>query len=335
MFFSGSLEIFDLVSLLRMLTRERRTGRLVLRYGDNTIQLFLYDGSIVYATETRKNNRLGTLLKESGYISQQVLDECLALSLKNKERLGKTLVQKGVVSLERLNQFLLRQAENTVYNVLLWDSGEFEYNDAPLHLGRAVEYKLDAMDILLGASRRIDAIGIIRKKTPGESDILKIAGDMGSGEEIGLNADEWQVLSLIDGHRSVRQVIDKSGLDDIAAYKFLYTLISSGKVEISMSKLTSGELAARAVKTLGEVDPRQFREALDHLGLKRSSSLRVVLARIFREALSEEQIVSAAKNQVVKINSPEEKTALHKLREENRVPFFREIIELLSRLVAA
>ncbi len=332
---SGRLEIFDLGSLLRMLTRERRTGRLVLRYGDNTIQVFLYDGSVVYATETRKNNRLGMLLKESGYITQSALDECLALSLKNKERLGKTLVQKGVVSLERLNQFLLRQAENTVYNVLLWDSGGFEYNDVPLNLGGAVEYKLDAVDVLLGASRRIDAIGIIRKMTPGDTDILKIAADMVGDGEIRRNADESKVLALIDGNRSVRQVLDKSGFDELAAYKILYSLISSGKVEISMSKMTPEELAARAVKALGKVDPRQFREALDHLGLKRSSSLRVVLARIFREALSEEQIMTAAKNQALKISSPEEKNALRKLREENRVPFFREIIELLCRSVAA
>ncbi|MFO7838021.1 MAG: DUF4388 domain-containing protein [Desulfosalsimonadaceae bacterium] len=332
---SGSLEIFDLGSLLRMLTREKRTGKLVLRSRVNTIQIFFYDGSVVYATETQKNNRLGALLKESGYISQSVLDECLALSLKNKERLGKTLVEKGHVSSEALNQFLLKQAENTVYNVLLWDSGEFEYNDAPLNLGGAVEYKLDAADILLGASRRIDAIGIIRKQIPDDAAILKIAGDMDRAGERGRNADEEKILALIDGNRSVRQVLDKSGFDDSAAYRLLYSLISSGKVEISLATMTTEELASRAVKTLGEVDPRQFREALDHLGLKRSSSLRVVLVRIFREVLSEEQVAAAAKNQALKINSPEEKNALDKLREENRVPFFREIIELLCRSVAA
>ncbi|MFO8111450.1 MAG: DUF4388 domain-containing protein [Desulfosalsimonadaceae bacterium] len=332
---SGSLEIFDLGSLLRMLTREKRTGKLVLRSRVNTIQIFFYDGSVVYATETQKNNRLGALLKESGYISQSVLDECLALSLKNKERLGKTLVEKGHVSSEALNQFLLKQAENTVYNVLLWDSGEFEYNDAPLNLGGAVEYKLDAADILLGASRRIDAIGIIRKQIPDDAAILKIAGDMDRAGERGRNADEEKILALIDGNRSVRQILDKSGFDDSAAYRRLYSLISSGKVEISLATMTTEELASRAVKTLGEVDPRQFREALDHLGLKRSSSLRVVLVRIFREVLSEEQVAAAAKNQALKINSPEEKNALDKLREENRVPFFREIIELLCRSVAA
>lgn len=122
---NGNLKTFDLSSLLRMLAFEKRTGKLLLRFGGNTIQIFLHEGDVVYATETRKNNRLGELLKESGYISQKNLEEGLAISLKNKERLGKTLVQQGYFSLEKLNRFLLQQAENIVCRVLLWDAGIF------------------------------------------------------------------------------------------------------------------------------------------------------------------------------------------------------------------
>ena len=329
---NGNLKTFDLSSLLRMLAFEKRTGKLLLRFGGNTIQIFLHEGDVVYATETRKNNRLGELLKESGYISQKNLEEGLAISLKNKERLGKTLVQQGYLSLEKLNQFLLQQAENIVCRVLLWDAGIFEYADAKLNLTGAIEYKLDTMHILLGASRRIDKIGVIKRLIPSEAGIPKISANTGSGGEIRLNASEWKILSLINGHATVRQVFDKSGFDDLAAYKLLYSLIASGKVEISLAMAPS-PLAVAAVKKLGEVDPRQFREALDHLGLKRTSSIRVVLARIFREAISEEHILAAVNKEVQKINTPEEKNSLRILREESRVPFTREVIELLWQKV--
>ncbi len=325
---NGNLKTFDLSSLLRMLTFAKRTGKLLLRFEGNTIQIFLHKGDVVYATETRKNNRLGDLLKESGHISQKNLEECLAISLKNKERLGKTLVQQGYLSLEKLNQFLLQQAENIVCTVLLWDTGIFEYSDAKLNLTGAIEYKLDTMHILLGASRRIDKIGIIKKLIPSEAAIPKISANTGSGEEIRLNASERKILALVNGNTTVRQVIDKSGFDDLAAYKLLYSLISSGKVEISLA-MAHSQLAVAAVKKLGEVDPRQFREALDHLGLKRTSSLRVVLTFIFREAISEEHILAAVNKEVQKINNPEETNSLRILREENRVPFTREVIELL------
>ena len=94
----GNIETFRLSSILQMLNYERRTGRLIIRSRDNFIQIFLHEGDIIYATETRKTNRLGDLLKEAGYISQADLDDCLALSHNNNNRLGKTLVQKGYIS---------------------------------------------------------------------------------------------------------------------------------------------------------------------------------------------------------------------------------------------
>lgn len=49
--------------------------------------------------------------------------------------------------------------------------------------------------------------------------------------EIKLNANEWRVLSLIDGTRSVRQVITESAYDEFAVYKIIFSVISSGLIE--------------------------------------------------------------------------------------------------------
>lgn len=331
---TGHLQTFELSSLLRMLAYEQRTGKLVIKSQSNTVQIFLHEGDIVFATETKKNNRLGELLKEGGYISQSVLDECLTLSLKNKERLGKTLVDQGYISLENLNAFLLRQAENTVYNVLLWAAGEFEYTDTQFNLKGAIEYKLNMMNILLEASRRIEEVRVLKKQIPSESAIPKISEHAGRGGEIKLKADEWQILSLINGNATVRQILDKSGFDDFAAYKILNSLISSGKIEIRHPRAPA-ELAAATVKQIRNVDSRQFRWALDSLGLKRSSVLRVALSRIFREAVNDEQIYAAAKTEAEKIRtSAAENTALNNIREENQVPYMKNIIELLWQSVS-
>jgi len=326
---TGNLETFEFSSLLRMLAYEQRTGRLVIKSDTNTVQIFLHDGDIVFATETRKNNRLGELLKENGLISQEVLEECLTLSLQKKERLGKTLVDRGYITLEKLNAFLLKQAENTVHNVFLWDAGKFEYVDAPLNLKGAIEYKLDTMNILLEASRRIEEMGILKKQISSDGAIPKMSGQTGGSGEIKLKADEWRLLSLINGEATVRQIFDKSGFDDFTAYQILNSLISSGRVEISQSR-TPAELAKAVVKQIQGIDSGQFRWALDNAGLKRSSLLRVALTRIFREAVNGSQLLPAAEKEAQKISQfAKEKAALAKLREQNYVPFMKDIIELL------
>lgn len=328
----GNLETFYMSSLLQMLNYDRKTGKLIIKCESNEVQIFIHEGDIVFATETQKTNRLGELLKNNGIISQQVLDECLALSRKNKHGLGKTLVKEGYISLDKLNAFLLKQAENTVYNVFLWETGEFEYYDMDLNLKGVVGNKLNTMNILLEASRRIDEVGVLKKQIPSEKAILKISGNTKDSGEIKLNADEWRFLSMIDGKSTVRQVFDKSGFDDFTGYKILNSLISSARVEITHPMMPA-ERSREAIKHIREINSRQFRDALDNLGLKRSSILRVALSNIFREANDEKQIAAAIEKEAAKIKNSAEKTALDKLREENRVPFMKEVIELLWQSV--
>jgi len=329
----GNLETFYLTSLLQMLNYDQKTGKLTIKSAANEVQIFLHEGDIVFATEAQKTNRLGDLLKDNGMISQQVLNECLALSRKNKQGLGKTLVQQGHISLENLNAFLLKQAENTIYNVFLWTQGEFEYRDQELNLKGVVGNKLNIMNLLLEASRRIDEIEIFKKQIPSEAGVLKIAGnaDQDAGD-IKLNPDEWRILSLIDGKSTVRQIIDRSGFDDFTAYKHLNSLIASGRVEIRQPK-SEIKLAEEAVNQLSGIDSRQFRKSIDSLGLKRSSILRVALTRIFRDAVDEEQFREAVKQEAGKVSAPEETAVLKKLTKENPVPFMQAMIELLWHTV--
>ncbi len=326
----GNIETFGLSSILQMLNYEKRTGKLSIKSKSqaNTIHILLHEGDIVYATETKNHNRLGELLKGCGYISEAVLEECLELGMKSKEKLGKILVHRGHISREKLNEFLLKQAENAVYNVLLWESGEFEYENAQINMKGAIEYKLDTMFILLEASRRIDEIAILKKQIPSESSIPKIAGHAGGSESIVFTLDEKRMLAIIDGKSTIRQIFDKSGVDDFRAYNMMNSLISTGTIEIRQPASPDG-LAKEVVKQTRGVDSRQIRWALDNLGLQRSSSLRISLSRIFRDSADEQQIIAAVKKEARKISNSGEKAALDKLRKENHIPYMKAIIELL------
>ena len=61
--------------------------------------------------------------------------------------------------------------------------------------------------------------------------VAKISGKVEKKEDVKLNDNERRILSLIDGSRTVRQVIDKSGYDEFAVYKILYSILSYGLIE--------------------------------------------------------------------------------------------------------
>jgi len=326
----GNLETFYLSSLLQMLSGERKTGRLKIRSRDNEVQIILHEGDIVFATEKQKNNRIGLLLLNNGLIDEQALDTCLAESRKRQQGIGKTLVQEGHLTLKQLNGFLLEQAKNSLYNVFLWESGEFSYDDQQINLKGMAGQKMGTMNILLEASRRIDELGVLQKQIPDPQAVVKRVQNAGSPVDSGLQPMEQRILALVDGRATVRQILDSTGCDDFTGYKALNSLLSAGHITI-IAPMTLEEIARRAVTHLRGIDARQFRETLDSLEVKRSSVLRIALSGLFREAADADQLMAAAEAEAAKIAGEADRQALRRLREDAQAPFIRFMSELLRQ----
>ena len=157
--------------------------------------------------------------------------KCLEAAKKENLHLGKILVEKGYISLDTLKKYNTKQVEAILYNLLFWKKGRFEYKDAKLNLKGMIVTQLNPMKLILEASRRIDELSVLREFIPSDRLVFKMSGKVQSKEEIKLNANEWRILSLIDGTRTVRQIIDESGYDEFAVYKIFFSVISSGLIE--------------------------------------------------------------------------------------------------------
>jgi hypothetical protein len=227
----GDFEGLTLASILQLLCNDQKTGVLTVTSDAEESRVFFDQGTIVYASASLKEARLGSLMRADGVISADQLQKCLALAKEEKMHLGKILVDKGYISLETLKKYNTKQVEAILYNLLFWKKGRFEYKDAKLNLKGMIITQLNPMKLILEASRRIDELSVLQKYIPSDRIVFKMSGKMQSKEEIKLNANEWRILSLIDGTRTVRRIIDESGYDEFAVYKIFFSVISSGLIE--------------------------------------------------------------------------------------------------------
>jgi hypothetical protein len=140
-------------------------------------------------------------------------------------------VDKGFLASGQLQDIVNRHVEEIVFKLFLWEKGEFEYRDARINLRGALPTRLNTTKVLLEASRRIDEMSIIRKQIASDDQVFKISETIQDNEEVKLNSEEWRILSLVDGKRSVREAIRESGYDEFVVYKVLYSLISSGLID--------------------------------------------------------------------------------------------------------
>ncbi len=244
MLLKGNFESFFLASILQLLYNDQKSGILRLKNEGNEIKIIFKEGDIVYAVGSAKETRLSFSLLKKGLVSKSQVEECLRLAKTRRQSLEKVLAEKGFVSWEDMQDIINKHVEEIVFKLFLWEKGEFEYQDASINLRGAAATRLNTTKVLLEASRRIDEMSIIRKQITSDKQSFKISETIQDKEEVKLNAEEWRILSLIDGTRSVRQVVEESGYDEFVVYKVLYSLVSSGLIngaEILADKSDGGE----------------------------------------------------------------------------------------------
>ena len=151
--FRGSLSETPLPQVLRRIFLEGLKGTLSLVHGDETRHLFFEKGELRTATSSREGQRIGAFLKRRGWITDTDLNWALdTVAKQGRARLGKILVERGLVSRTVLDAEMRRLVEEIVFSTFAWDTGEYKFQASTGVLDPDVA--LDALD--RGRHRRGD-----------------------------------------------------------------------------------------------------------------------------------------------------------------------------------
>lgn len=224
----GNLETFSLHDVLQLLCNDQKTGVLSITNDKNEVKVIIQNGEIIYAMNSQKEFRLGAFFINAGIISDEQLQKSLEDAKGTNKALGKILVEKGYISQQILNKFSHKQVEEILYNLFLWEKGNFEYQDTAHDLDGIIVKPLNTMNLLLEASRRIDEMSVLQKKINTDELIYKISDRIQDSKGIILEINEWRILSYITGARTIKKIIEESNSTKFSVYKIIFSLISYG-----------------------------------------------------------------------------------------------------------
>jgi hypothetical protein len=175
---------------------------------------------------------LGQKLIRAGALTEGQLRRSLDQHATTGLRLGRVLVSAGWVSDKDLEDAVRGQTEDAVFDLLRWEVGEFRW-DSGERVDAEVTVAVSVENLIMEASRRLDEMDIINRKIPSVDAVLAMAAKPPEGAvEINITPDEWRVLVLIDGSRSVGAIAATVGIDDFDAMKTFFGLLSAGLVEV-------------------------------------------------------------------------------------------------------
>jgi hypothetical protein len=240
---TGSLQDFGLTDLLQMLGQQQKTGVLHLSSGDKEVQIFFDQGMIVGTASRQKNgpeSPLGERLIRGGLLPREKWQGALKQHQEEMIPVEKVLLQTGLVRREDLTATLRLLVFETVYNLFKWKGGRFHFVAKPVSFDPGLLEPLQPEYLLLDVLRMVDEWPLFAERIPTFQMVLRKVDPLGALD--GLGGKEWEkkrtfqmdvIYELINGQRTIQEIIDLSFVGEFDSCKSIIVLLDSGVIEVS------------------------------------------------------------------------------------------------------
>jgi curved DNA-binding protein CbpA len=228
--FSGSLAATPLPQVLRRIFLGGLKGTLRLARRDETRNMFFEKGELRNATSSREGQKIGAFLKRRGWITDKDLAWALeTVTRQGRARLGKILIDRGLVTRAVLDAEMKRLVEEIVFSTFEWEEGEFRFEPAAGILDPDVALSLSTAAAIVEGIRRLPESDVFRQRLGDGKQVLALAGDpLSRYQYLSLTPQEAYLLSRVDGLVDLDALLKLGGASRAAAAKTLYALLSCG-----------------------------------------------------------------------------------------------------------
>jgi hypothetical protein len=135
------------------------------------------------------------------------------------------------------------RGEEAVYALAIWSTGDFQFSP-----GKEIEtatIEKTNTSLLMEAARRLDEWKVLARKIPGV-DYVPLLKQREIGEPITLSPPEWNLITSIDGRRTVEELARAMGSNSFDTAKVLYGLVTADLVEMRTREAVARIAAAAA-----------------------------------------------------------------------------------------
>ncbi len=229
----GNIDRFILPEIFQLIANSRKSGTLGIQKDDDIVMIYFDKGQIVYGYGPRKTYHVGQLLKERGRITAEQLEEAVREQSHeaSSKRLGQILMQKNYIDRSDLEKVVSEQVEELIYSILSWEGGSFKFYENQYPTQEEIKVNISVENAILEGCRRIDEINRSKEVLPELDTIMTIAPSPTERRtDISLQSEEWNLLGLVNGQRSIREIVEISNLSEADTLQKLATLKLAGLI---------------------------------------------------------------------------------------------------------
>lgn len=269
----GTLRDFSFADILQLISLQRKTGVLTLKSDDSVTTVSFIDGNIVGASTLSQHTEdlIGLILLKRGEVEESELNEALQRQEETLQRIGRILIDHGVVTVETVKSALQQQVLQIVYRIFRWSDGDYHFSqESDIDYDRELTEPMAADHIIMEGARMTDEWPFIEQRLPDRNVVfvqvdpdreLSVVDstdddfdDLGfsfadtpqeapdpkpEAVEGQVTPDQMAVYLLVDGVDDVHEIILASPLIEFETCKALADLLEMGLIR----PRTHGEIA--------------------------------------------------------------------------------------------
>ncbi|MCS6886163.1 MAG: protein kinase [Acidobacteriota bacterium] len=235
----GNLAEQQIATLLASLYQRSFSGLLTCSKKDDLVNIYLEQGNLIAVERNLENDKIGSALLRHGLIGQQDLHKAIEQARARSISLSKAISEMGKVAADKLEEFIVDQALDSVYCVFEWTSGQYEIRNNLLPNEHAT-LRISTPNLIFNGLRKMSniehikrALGNFSRKVVTTSDPNKLY------QPLNLTPQEAFILSRIDAVMSIDDVLSLGGNTEQEVIKTVYGLLAVGILQWAENKETA------------------------------------------------------------------------------------------------
>lgn len=228
----GSIRDYSLPKVLVQFNRKRATGTLSVSTPNFTKKIYLIKGDAVFASSSYEDDRLGEMLLKAGKITVEQYDKSVEILKATKKRQGAILVELGYLIPKDLFWGVKYQVKEIIYSLFQLEEGDFELAEGDVPTQEVITLKMSMGNLIYEGVKKIENWTRIRQEMPDTGIVLRLSEDpISLFQNVELSPNDKKMLPLIDGTKTIKEIVDSSWTNSFEAMKTIYVLWSIGILE--------------------------------------------------------------------------------------------------------
>lgn len=221
----------NLPSLINAFYLSHETGELGVQRGKVKKIVYFEKGQPVFAASNLLSERFGQFLTRVGKIRPEQLDDAVAVAKATQRRTGDVLLERGLLKDTERLYYVGQQVKSIIYSLFGWEDGTYILSFKDKATAEPIKLDVHPATLIMRGIKKLYKPERLMRLLRSEDLMIPSLQPAYQLHEVKLDNWEGELLSKIDGTRSVVELVRLAQRPEHVVWSYLYGLMALNILE--------------------------------------------------------------------------------------------------------